>query len=219
MFALNLADVMADPLAALPGACSDVAGNCAGRTHFVLHQTDSGVLTREKILHDYGGSKGKAHAYILKTGEVVQFWPFTQTDVFATKSEMPQTYSPLHGQRPAFPLLGKMIHVEMDYEDQGQPNAAQYQTLANLYVTACQTAGRVLTIVPHIEVDRGFKNGHDDPQNFQYDNFYGLLSGLGIDLARVPRFQQGRYWDKPTYKIPWDTDKFTWPPVLSGNPH
>jgi hypothetical protein len=112
-----------------------------------------------------------------------------------------------------------MIHVEVDYEDGGKPTKEQYAALCDLYLAACKQAGRVLTIVPHIEVDRGIKGGHNDPQNFQYNDFYALVAAEGVDMARVPRFAHDRYWGKPNFKIPFDTDTFSWPPKLSGNPH
>lgn len=208
---------MADPLEALPGACANPSGDCTGRTHFVLHQTVDGGLTKQKIVAMFGGHKNKAHHYVLKSGEVVELFPLSQTDVFATKSETAVT--PLHGNKPAFALKGKMIHIETDYEDGGKPTDAQYDALCDQYIKACQTAGRVLTIVPHIEVDRGFADGHSDPQNFQYNDYYARLAAKGIDMTRVPRFDHKRYFDKPSFKIPFDTDTFHWPPKLSGNPH
>ncbi len=208
---------MPDPLASVANACNKPDGSCDGRTHFVIHQTVSGVLTKKKINDSFGGKKGKAHQYILKSGEIVQLWPFTQKDVFATKSETSAT--PLHGSKPAFPLKGKMIHVEVDYEEDGEPTTKQYAALCDLYVAACKEVGRMLVIVPHIEVDRGIKNGHNDQQNFQYNDFYARLAAKGVDMARVPRFAHERYWGKPNFKTPFATDKFFWPPRLSGNPH
>jgi hypothetical protein len=208
---------MPDPLGTVTNACDKADGSCPGRTHFVIHQTVSGVLTKNKIMTMFGGKKNKAHHYILKSGEVVPLFPLSQTDVFATKSETNK--KPLHGKKPPFSLVGKMIHVEVDYEDKGEPTKPQYAALSDLYIAACKQAGRVLTIVPHIEVDRGIKGGHNDPQNFQYNDFYALIAAKGVDMARVPRFAHDRYWGKPSFKIPFDTDTFSWPPKLSGNPH
>ncbi len=146
---------MADPLAALTDACKKADGSCPGRTHFVLHQTVDGKLTKEKIKARFGGKKNKAHQYILKSGEVVPLWRLSQKDVYATKSETNK--KPLHGTKPPFPLKGKMFHIEIDYEEQGEPNDKQYNN--------------------------------------------------------------ARYWGKPNYKTPFDTDTFSWPPKLSGNPH
>src|SRR3954468_7131483 len=208
---------MPDPLAGLEDACSKPDGNCAGRTHFVLHQTVDGHLTREKIKEKFGGNRGKSHQFILKDGTVVPLWPLDTVGVFATKSETNK--QPMHGTKPAFALKGKMIHTEIDYENNGAPTTKQYEVLRDLYVQACKHFGRILTIVPHIEVDRGFADGHSDPQNFLYNDFYKLLGDAGIDMTRVRRFDHDRYWSKPSFKIPFDSDIFSWPPILAGNPH
>jgi hypothetical protein len=210
----------ADPLGKLK-ACDRADGSCAGRTHFVIHQTVAGNLTRTSVLHRYGGLRNKAHVYILKSGEAVFLWSFEEKLIRATKAEFPGNpkYKPKKGHFPDFSIAGKLIHCEVDYEENGEPNSAQYDTLARLYIEACQTVQRILTIVPHIEIDRGIKNGHNDPQNFDYNHFYSVLTARGVDITRIPKFEHDRYWDKKNYKTPFDTDTFHFPPVLSGNPH
>jgi len=208
---------MPDPLAGLEDACSKPDGSCAGRTHFVVHQTVAGNLTKKKIEDQFGGNKGKAHQYVLKDGTIVPLWPLDTEGVFATKSETSK--KPVHGTKPSFALKGKMVHTEIDYENNGKPTTKQYEALRDLYIEACKHFGRILTIVPHIEVDRGFADGHSDPQDFLYDDFYKLLADAGINMARVPRFDHDRYWGKKSFKIPFATDTFSWPPKLTGNPH
>jgi hypothetical protein len=208
---------MSDPLVGLEDACSKPDGSCDGRTHFVVHQTVDGNLTKKKIEERFGGNKGKAHQYVLKDGTIVPLFPLGTDGVFATKSETSK--KPVHGTKPSFALKGKMIHTEIDYENNGEPTTKQYAALRDLYIEACKHVGRILTIVPHIEVDRGFADGHSDPQNFLYNDFYKLLTDAGIDMARVPRFDHDRYWGKKSFKIPFDTDTFSWPPKLTGNPH
>jgi len=206
-----------DPLSAVADACSAPNGNCEGRTHFVLHQTVAGNLTAKSIKKKFGGKKGKSHQFILKDGTVVPLWPLDTKGVFATKSET--TKKPLHGTKPTFALKGKMVHTEIDYGNNGAPTAQQYRALCDLYIEACKHFGRILTIVPHIEVDRGFADGHSDPQNFQYNDFYKLLEDAGINMPTVPRFDHNRYWGDPSYKTPLKSDIFSWPPKLIGNPH
>lgn len=69
----------------------------------------------------------------------------------------------------------------------------QYHDLALAYVLASHRAGRLLTVVPHRELDRGIPNGHSDPRHFDWQRFYdkvntmlGLPKGtlLGYPLAR-----------------------------------
>ncbi len=210
--------VGADPLAGLV-ACDRPKGDCAGRTHFVIHQTVDGNLTKNSVVTRFGGLRNKGHVYLLKSGESVFIWPFTEKLVRATKAESPNAFRPIHGSFPDFPIAGKLIHVEVDYGEQGKPNDAQYKALAGLYIEACKTVGRILTIVPHIEVDRGIRNGHNDPQNFDYNLFYSILSGKGIDITRIPKFDHERYFGKPNFRTPFDTDTFHFPPILKGNPH
>jgi hypothetical protein len=209
-----------NPLSGLV-ACDRPEGDCAGRTHFVLHQTVDGNLTRSSVISRYGGLRNKAHVYVLKSGETVFLWPFTEKEIRATKAEYPtvKKYKPAKGSFPSYPITGKLIHVEIDYEDKGEPNESQYGSTALLYIEACKVVGRILTIVPHIEVDRGIRNGHNDPQNFKYEHFYSVLEGLGVDMDSVPKFSDARYWGKSNYKTPWDTDKFQYPPALDGDPH
>lgn len=216
----EIAGVLPDPVGSL-NACDRPAGDCAGRTHFVIHQTVDGTLTKTKVIERFGGRTDKAHAFVLKSGEVVFLWPFTEKTITGTKAEFPHIpkYKPIKGEFPGFAIRGKLIHVETDYEKNGKPTNAQYNTLAKLYIDACTTVGRLLTIVPHIEIDRGIRNGHHDPENFDYNHFYDVLRSLGVNVERIPKFAHARYWGKPTYKIPWDTDTFHFPPTLKGNPH
>ena len=208
---------MADLFATLDDACASPKGDCAGRTHFVVHQTVAGNYTYDTIKEWIGVKRNKSHAVILKTGEIVHLWPFKEAQVWATKAE--SGIQPINGTLPNFALKGKCINIEIDYEDKGAANAQQYVSLAALYIAACMTVKRVLIIVPHIEVDRGIDDGHSDPQSFDYNRFYEILKFHGIDMARVPRFDHDRYWKKDSYKTPWDTDWYQWPPILTGDPH
>jgi len=52
-----------------------------------------------------------------------------------------------------------------------------------------------------------------------YDHFYSILNSMDVDIQRVPRFAHSRYWAKKEYKVPWDSDRFQFPPLLDGNPH
>jgi len=74
-------------------------------------------------------------------------------------------------------------------------------------------------IVPHIEVDRGIADGHQDPTDFDYNHFYSILKAKGVPIDDIKKFDHKRYWGHKSYKVPWTTDKTNWPPILSGNPH
>ena len=195
------------------------------RSHFVLHST-GGVMSKSDI--QAITTKGRAHQYIMKDGEVIVVWPFTQKDVWATKMEDPRRdtrYSPtiVWGSEivdAAYKtLLGQMFHVELNYAEGGVPTEKQYQVMADLYIEAALTEGYWPRIVPHIEVDRGIKDGHRDPENFNYNHFYQILRGKGVPLDKIPHFDHDRYWVGQYSKIPWGTDITSWPPRMSGNPH
>lgn len=209
------------------------------RTHFVLHST-AGVLTAdqlrtqdryrrqevkrdeetgEAVLDDDGkpvmhwvSSRSKGHVYVFANGTVHYLWPFEEKNVWATKIEYGR-----HEKNP--PGRGKMIHVEIVYASGGEPTEDQYQTVATLYVQANNMTCNDLVIVPHIEVDRGFPNGHQDPENFDYNHFYEILRQKGVNIDSIEKFDHDRYWGSPSYRIPWSDDTNRWPPALSGNPH
>jgi hypothetical protein len=70
-----------------------------------------------------------------------------------------------------------------------------------------------------IEVDRGIPDGHSDPTDFDYNYFYKVLPSKGVPIETIPKFDHDRYWGSPSYKVPWGSDKNSWPPILKGNPH
>lgn len=174
------------------------------RSHFVIHST---AVTMSKKKIQSIKNRSKAHKYIMKDGEIIVIWPFTEKNVWATKIESHQN------------LKGRMFHVELNYEENGAPTVAQYLSLAKLYKKASDIEGCWPIIVPHIEVDRGIADGHRDPENFDYDYFYNILRNRGVPIDDIPHFEHDRYWSYPASKMPWPEDKNSWPPVLKGNPH
>jgi hypothetical protein len=168
--------------------------------YFVVHST-GGELSKKSI-EGYKGHQGKAHAYIMCDGELINIVDFNK-DAWATKMEK-QDKS----------LIGLMYHIELNYAAGGSPSKPQYSKLAEIFqqlnIEAVKNRDN-LVIVPHIEVDRGVKNGHSDPENFDFDYFYGVLKGLGIEVDKISKITQQRY------SIPNRADqKSNWPPVLSG---
>ena len=72
----------------------------------------------------------------------------------------------------------------------------QYNDLALSYVMASHRAGRLLTVVPHREMDRGIRNGHTDPRNFDWNRFYDRVGELlelpeGLHLGYSPERDKG----------------------------
>lgn len=182
----------------------------AVRSHFVIHNTAGNMSETSIKSHTNWDDpkkkkRSKAHKYIMSDGSIIEIWPFTEKNVWATKLESKKQ------------LKGQMFHVELNYAE--SPAEAHYTSLVDLYLEATGVEGCWPTIVPHIEVDRGIADGHSDPNNFDYNKFYELLKAESIPIDKIPKFEHDRYWGNKTYKVPWDSDKTNWPPVLSGNPH
>lgn len=115
--------------------------------------------------------------------------------------------------------MGRMFHVELNYASGDTPTDAQYHSLADLYIEASDIEKCWPIIVPHIEIDRGIKDEHGDPTDFDYNKFYQILANKNVPIDTIPRFSHDRYWSYPHSKVPWATDTNSWPPVLEGNPH
>ncbi|MCX8533197.1 peptidoglycan recognition protein family protein [Chryseobacterium luquanense] len=181
------------------------------RSHFVIHCTAGNMSEKSIKTHTKFDSpnktRSKAHKYIMPDGIVIEIWPFTEKNVWATKAE-----SKLN-------LKGQMFHIEINYGSPSTPTEQQYQSLAKLYVEASDTQDCWPIVVPHIEVDRGIPDGHSDPTDFDYNKFYSILKNMDVPIDEIPHFDHERYWGSPSYKIPMANDKNSWPPILKGNPH
>lgn len=168
--------------------------------YFVIHST--GGEMSKKTIEGFKGYEGKAHAYILRDGELINIVPFDQK-AWATKREK-QDKS----------LIGSMYHIELNYAAGGSPNEAQYNKLAETFKrlnSETVKKGHELVIVPHKEVDRGLKSGHSDPENFDFSHFYDVLKNQGVDVDKIQKITPERY------SVPSQADqKSSWPPVLTG---
>ena len=66
---------------------------------------------------------------------------------------------------------------------------AQYDRLALLYVIASVRADRWLIPAFHAAIDAQIPNGHDDPLNFNIDNFASSLDSLMAKLGAPDQVQ------------------------------
>jgi N-acetyl-anhydromuramyl-L-alanine amidase AmpD len=170
--------------------------------YFVVHST-CGTLSENAIQEwKKKGYRGKAHKYVMKDGSVIELWPFSERNVYATKAEK---------NNPG--LKGRMLHIELNYGPGESPTEAQYKSLADLYKEAFDAFGK-LVIVPHKEVDRGIQDGHSDPTNFDFDKLYRLINArLSAPLSPSDGISQIRY------EVPNQADQINvWPPKLDGKP-
>lgn len=100
------------------------------------------------------------------------------------------------------PVRGRFLHVEnvqpRREDASGSPGndriapvpgftSRQYKTLALLYVLASTRAGTWLVPAFHANIDRGIAGAHDDPQNFDLDEFCKELADWTSRLARLSR--------------------------------
>ncbi len=69
-------------------------------------------------------------------------------------------------------------HIKQGSSQDQTYTDGQYRDLAIAYVMASRRAGRLLTITPHKEIDRGIPGGHTDPRDLDWNRFYGEINLL-----------------------------------------
>lgn len=95
--------------------------------------------------------------------------------------------------------LGAFIHVELIQprsSDPGRKNDAiaidpgftnaQYKRLALVYLAGSTRKGSWLIPTFHAVIDEGFKDGHDDPQNFDLNQFITEIESLYVAMTANP---------------------------------
>jgi hypothetical protein len=91
-------------------------------------------------------------------------------------------------------LKGLFLHVEMIQPRRGRAGIiapvpgftqAQYDRLALVYVIASVRAGQWLIPATHAVIDNDVRNGHDDPQNFEFASFADSIDRLGARLRTL----------------------------------
>jgi hypothetical protein len=126
-----------------------------------------------------------AHVVINRPGDVYVGHDFAEP-WRATKFER----APVFGTD----LKGLFLHVEMIQPRRGRGGTiaptpgftpAQYDRLALIYVVASVRAGAWLIPTTHAAIDNDVKNGHDDPQNFEFASFADSLDRLGARLRDI----------------------------------
>ncbi len=121
-----------------------------------------------------------AHAFINRLGEVSSGHDFGVA-WRSTKFERALTFGAT--------LKGLFLHVEMiQPRRRGRApvpgfTEAQYQQLALLYTIASARAGTWLIPAFHAVIDNDIRNGHDDPQNFEIDDFARALDDVAEQLS------------------------------------
>lgn len=179
--------------------------DAASAQYFVIHDTsgpnygrrsfpdDIDVTSRINNLNNFKCSDGwgRAHVVVNRSGEMLLNHDF-EIPWRATKFERALNF--------AGALKGLFLHVELiqprraaggrgRHNDAQTPapafTGAQYDRLALLYVIASVRAERWLVPAFHAAIDAGIPNGHDDPLNFDIENFSDSLQRL-LDKLQGP---------------------------------
>ena len=167
----------------LSRARDDAEGAPTAR-YFVLHDTSTPYLGEDRFPDDLEGDPGinrldrsrndaaSAHVFVNRQGEVYLGHDF-RVPWRATKLE--------RNDAAGVATQGLFLHVELVQPRRRHPaggsrndalapepgfSKAQYRRAAELYVAASLRAGRGLIPAFHAVLDSGFRDGHDDPQNF-----------------------------------------------------
>lgn len=125
------------------------------------------------------------HVWVNRLGQSATSIPFDSLPPNGTK------YSACHKDKKAQflhienvqPRISKKSTPKLD-EFAPQPGftEAQMERLALIYVVASVRSGKWLIPAYHAAIDQGYKDGHDDPQNFNLNDFAAKLNViLGIN--------------------------------------
>lgn len=180
------------------------------RKYFVVHCTAFGAsdeaMRRWVENRKKEGARYKSHGVILPSGEYLPIWPFDEAKVWATKTETcRETQSK---------ALGAAVNIEVHYfcayNRPDSPTEAQYLTLSKIYKDLIGRLGP-LAIVSHREVDRGLKDGHDDPDGFSFAHFYSTMRSNGVDVDKSAKISDRRHYLRTDPDI-----SHHWPPQMSG---
>jgi hypothetical protein len=91
-------------------------------------------------------------------------------------------------------LKGLFLHVELIQPRRGRAGIIapipgftkeQYDRLALVYVIASVRAGQWLIPATHAVIDNDIRNGHDDPQNFEFASFADSIARLDAHLRAL----------------------------------
>lgn len=136
----------------------------------------------------YAGRNSKAHVFVNRLGATLTGHDFGEP-WRATKLELNVI---------GVPSRGLFLHIELvqprrrdpkvgGENDQIAPDPgftqAQYDRLAQLYVAASVRGGTWLIPAFHGAIDDGIKGAHDDPQNFDLEQFAASVAALRQQLG------------------------------------
>lgn len=169
--------------------------------YFVIHDTSTPFfgndpfpddLNLDPLVNDftpYVVPEPVAHIFLNRMGQIWAGHDFAE----------PWRATKLESYVIGVPARGRFVHIETVQPRRFLPGAigrgqtegpvpgfthAQYRMLAALYVYVSARAGHWLIPAQHNTVDSGIPDAHDDPQNFELQQFAAELEKL---VAAVPR--------------------------------
>jgi hypothetical protein len=173
-------------------AADERMARALSRRYFAVHCTAFGAndsaMRRWVSRNKQEGRRNKSHGVLLPSDEWLPMWPFDEPRVWATKTETCAQTKPK--------ALGAVINIELHYfcavNRPDKTSEAQYARLARLYKEVSDKYGP-LKVVSHREIDRGLRDGHNDPIGFDFAHFYGLLGDLGVTVDAIGSFSDARH--------------------------
>jgi hypothetical protein len=173
--------------------------------YFIIHDTSSPYLKDEAFPKNFNSDKNwngnkldiwikqpVAHVFVNRLGDSLTVSPFAQTVGKGWGTKFARDFLKADGK-------GFQIHIELhqprrrDAKNSNPNNdliapkpgftEKQYERLALLYVCASVRRGNWLIPAYHSAIDAGIKDAHDDPQNFELENFAKQIDKLLKKLA------------------------------------
>ena len=177
--------------------------------YFAVHCTafytslDSAAKWVQRLKRE--GKRSKSHGVILSSGAYHEIWPLSERAVYATKTE---TCAETNAA-----AMGSVINIELHYHcgyvgpDPAvlrEATPAQYTALADLYLRARESYGD-LVIVSHKEIDRGLRDGHQDPIGFSFETFVKRIRERqpSVTLRSISDARQ-KLPSTPNYSHTWE---------------
>ncbi|HEV7645349.1 MAG TPA: hypothetical protein VGO50_15510 [Pyrinomonadaceae bacterium] len=166
--------------------------------YFIIHDTSSPYLADEEFptVMDYNSWTGNildqwlkqpvAHVFVNRAGHSITICPFSETVKSGWGTKFSRDFQKAEGK-------GLQLHIELVQPRRRSPGGPpqndliapvpgftqrQYERLALLYVCASFRRGTWMVPSYHSAIDAGIKGAHDDPQNFELENFAEKLNAL-----------------------------------------
>jgi hypothetical protein len=168
--------------------------------YFVIHDTSSPYLKDEPFPRYFNADKNwkgndlqiwikqpVAHIFVNRLGESLTTTPFNEAVRKGWGTKFARDVLKAGAK-------GFQLHIELVQPRRRDPNSSnpendriapvpgftkqQYEKLALLYLCASMRRGSWLIPAYHSAIDAGIKDAHDDPQNFELNEFATALSSL-----------------------------------------